>query len=206
MTGRAVSVSYALTNKAMPAVDLGDGRAVLDYATAALADERRLCPKVRVLALVHQAHGHSLLPDGNRDVVDRLLEQAAGLVDQVDDDHPWGNACRRTPGYIDVQRATCYVRLGDHRDALTLWERILGTAPQSARRDNGVFWARQARALAAMPEPERVVEIAAATAPIAEGTGSARLRQELKAIPARAGAWRHSGPGREPAEIIAGIN
>ncbi|MFI7048983.1 hypothetical protein [Streptosporangium sandarakinum] len=126
-------------------------------------------------------------------------------MDRVDDEHPWGNACRRTLGYIDVQRAIAYLRLGAYREAITLWDQILGTAPESARRDNGVFWARQASALAAVPEPERVVEIASATASIVEGTGSARLRQELKAIPRRATAWTSTVRGRELAEIISSL-
>lgn len=196
-------ISYALTNKAMLAVDLEDGRTVVDYAEAALANESKLCPKVRILALVHQAHGHSMLPVKSKNVVDRLLDQAADLVDHVDDEHPWGNACRRTLGYIDVQRATAYLRLGAYREAVALWEQILGAAPESARRDNGVFWARQASALAAVPEPERVVQIASATASIVTGTGSARLRQELKAIPRRATAWAGTTSGRELTEIIS---
>lgn len=196
-------VSYALTNKAMLAVDLEDGRTVVDYAEAALVDESKLCPKVRILALVHQAHGHSMLPVKNKNLVDRLLDQAADLVNRVDDEHPWGNACRRTVGYIDVQRATAYLRLGAYREAIALWDQILGTAPESARRDNGVFWARQASALAAIPEPERVVQIASATASIVDGTGSTRLRQELKAIPRRATAWADTASGRELAEIIS---
>ncbi|WP_326646566.1 hypothetical protein OG884_18235 [Streptosporangium sp. NBC_01755] len=196
-------ISYALTNKAMLAVDLEDGRTVVDYAEAAMADESKLCPKVRILALVHQAHGHSMLQVKSKDLVDRLLDQAADLVDRVDDEHPWGNACRRTLGYIDVQRATAYIRLGAYREAIALWDRILGTAPESARRDNGVFWARQAGALAAVPEPERVVQIASVTASIVDGTGSARLRQELKAIPRRATAWAGTAPGRELTEIIS---
>ena len=144
-----------------------------------------------------------MLPVKNKDLVDRLLDQAAGLVDQVDDEHPWGNACRRTPGYIDVQRATAYLRLGAYREAVALWDRILGTVPEAARRDNGVFWARQAGALASIPEPERVVQIASATAAIVEGTGSARLRQELRAIPRRATAWAGTAPGRELDEILS---
>jgi len=182
-------ISYALTNKAMLAIDLGDGRAVFDYATAALADEHRLCPKVRVLVLVHQAHGCTMLPSGDRDTVDRLLDRAADLVDQVDDDYLWGNACRRTGGYIDVQRATAYLRLGAYQAAADLWDRLLGEAPQSVRRDNAVFWTRWAGALAAVPEPERVVQIAAAAAPIVESTGSARLRRELPVQPLPPGEW-----------------
>ncbi|MGW4426627.1 hypothetical protein [Streptosporangium sp. NPDC004631] len=123
-------ISYALTNKAMLAVDLEDGRTVVDYAEAALANESKLCPKVRILALVHQAHGHSMLPVKSKNVVDRFLDQAADLVDHVDDEHPWGNACRRTLGYIDVQRATAYLRLGAYREAVALWEQILGAARQ----------------------------------------------------------------------------
>ncbi|MBA9001659.1 helix-turn-helix domain-containing protein [Thermomonospora cellulosilytica] len=198
-------ISYSLTNKAMLAIDLGDGRAVIDYATAAMVDEQRLCSKVRVLALVHQAHGHSLLPGCDRADVDRLLDSAADLIEQVDDEYPWGNACHRTRNYIDVQRATAYVRLGVYREAADLWEQILGAAPGSARRDDGVFWARQASALAALSEPERVIEIAASTAPIVNGTGSARLRRELKALPTQAERWRESRHGRELVEIISGI-
>uniref|UniRef100_UPI0037C80C85 hypothetical protein n=1 Tax=Lysinibacillus fusiformis TaxID=28031 RepID=UPI0037C80C85 len=84
-------ISYALTNKAMLAIDMGDGRTVVDYAEAALNDESKLCPKVRILALVHQAHGQSMMPTKNKELVDRLLDRAAELVDQVDDEHPWGN-------------------------------------------------------------------------------------------------------------------
>jgi hypothetical protein len=198
-------ISYALTNKAMLALDTEDGHAVVDYTAAALADESRLSPKVRVLALVHQAHGQSMLPGSNRSAVDRPLDRAAGLVDHVDDEHAWGNACRRTREYIDVQRATAYVRLGAHRAAVDLWDRVLGSVPESARRDNGVFWARQARALAALPEPERVVQIVSATAAVVNDTGSARLRHELTAIPAEARAWRDTAAGRQLTEIIADV-
>ncbi|GAB3279988.1 hypothetical protein GCM10027589_06790 [Actinocorallia lasiicapitis] len=198
-------ISYALTNKAMLAVDLGDGRAIVDYAEAALADERKLCPKVRVLGLVHKAHGHSFLGRDHRAAVDQALDAAAGLIDQVDDEHPWGNSCRRTARYVDVQRATAYVRLGAHREAVDMWERILGSVPASARRDNGVFWTRQATALAAVPDPDRVVEIAASTATIVAETGSARLQRELMTLPTAAAGWKSTRAGRELGEIIAAI-
>jgi len=196
-------ISYTLTNKAMLGIDLGDGRAVVDYAEAALVDEQRLCPKALVLGLVHQAHGYSFL--GLRSQVDTALDRAAHLVDQVDDEYPWGNACRRTNGYIDIQRATAYVRLGEYREAVGLWEQILGSATESARRDNAVFWTRQATALAALSEPERVVEIATATAAVAFDTGSVRLRRELVALREQATGWARTNAGRELNEIIAGI-
>jgi hypothetical protein len=54
------------------------------------------------------AHGHSLT--GERAECDRILDGAARLAAQVDDEHVWGNACHRTPGWFEVQRATCYAR------------------------------------------------------------------------------------------------
>lgn len=205
-SGDAQLVSYALTNKAMMAVDLGDGSAVVDFTQAALAEPERLCAKVRVLALQHQAHGFAMLKD--RAQADRLLDEAEALTGQLDDDYPWGNACRRTPAYVQVQRATCYGRTGrpqDATDAAALWDEILGGMPEALRRDNAVFRARQAAALALLPEPERVTSIAAGAVGLVNSTGSARLRRELAAVGRQARGWAHTPAGRELGEIIASI-
>ncbi|XVQ10401.1 hypothetical protein ACQP1W_49165 [Spirillospora sp. CA-255316] len=204
-TGNPQLVSYALSNKAMHAIDLEDGGAVIDYAEAALAAEPRLAPKVRILALVHLGHGHAY--DGDREAADRAFDRAEALIDQIDDDYPWANACRRTPGYMDIQRATAYGRAGAHTDAAWLWDEILGDQPGDFRRDTGVFWARQAAALAggSNPAPERVVQIVSVAATACGETGSERLRNELAAVPRYAAAWTHSPHGRELAEIIASV-
>lgn len=199
-------VSYALTNKAMMAVDTGDGRAVIDFTRAALVGQAHLCAKVQVLALQHQAHGWAMLRD--RAQADRLLDQADALTGQVDDDYPWGNACRRTPRYVDVQRATCYGRTGrpqDTADAAALWARILGEMPDALRRDNAVFRTRYAAALAVVPDPEQVTAIAADAASLVRATGSARLRRELMTLPRKAARWADTAAGRELSEIIASI-
>lgn len=199
-------ISYALTNKAMLALDQDDGQAVVDFARAAAAGERHLSPKCRVLAIQHEAHGHAML--GDRDTADRLLDHASALTERVDDEHLWGNACRRTPHYVEVQRATCYGRTGrpqDAADAAGLWDQILDGMPGSARRDNAVFRARQAAALAVVPDPERAVAVAAEAASAVVPTGSARLRRELKAIPSRASAWAGTKAGRELRAVVASV-
>jgi hypothetical protein len=59
---------------------------------------------------------------------------------------PWGNAGRRTPAYLQVQRATCYGRTGrqeDAADAAALRDLILGAMPDAQRRDNAVFHVRR---------------------------------------------------------------
>jgi hypothetical protein len=68
--------------------------------------------KCRILALQHQAHGHAML--GDRAAADRLLDTASATTGRVDDGQ---NARRRTPHYVEVQRATCYGRTGDPRGA-----------------------------------------------------------------------------------------
>lgn len=199
-------VSYALTNKAMLALDQGDGRAVVDYAGAAIAPVRELSAKTRLMALQHQAQGHAML--GDRATADRLLDQAAMLVGRVDDEYPWGNSCRRTPHHAEVQRATCYGRTGraaDAADAASLWDQVMDSMPASARRDNAVFRARQSAALACIPDPDRAVQAAAEAASAVRATGSARLRREIRAIPRQAAAWAGTSAGRDLREIVASV-
>lgn len=205
-SGDAQLISYALTNKAMLALDQGDGRAVVDYAQAALAGQRSLSPKARVLALEHQAQGYALL--GDRPISERLLDQAAVLVGRIDDEYLWGNSCRRTPHHVEVQRATAYGRTGHSQDAAAaadLWEQIMDTMPESARRDNAVFRARQASVLARVPNPDRAVWAAKQAVGAVQATGSARLRRELKALPGHASGWAHTSAGRELRDIVASV-
>ncbi|AWL42785.1 MULTISPECIES: Twin-arginine translocation pathway signal [unclassified Streptomyces] len=194
-------IGYSLVNQAQVRTDLGDGRAVVDLCEAALEDADRLVPKVRIMAMQQQAHGASLT--GERRTVDQLLDLADQLLPQVDDDLPWGNACRRTPGYLEVQRATCYGRLGLGTEAGSLWAQVLAEVPETARRDRGVYMARQATAAAAAREPDRAVEIARTVATIAVETRSARMRRELATLERAMRPWHDAPVGRDLAEILA---
>jgi tetratricopeptide (TPR) repeat protein len=197
-------VSHALTNTGMLAADLGDASAVIDLAAAALANRRELVPKAQVLALQQGAHGYALAADRER--CDDMLDQAAGLIDDIgDDDRMWGNACR-TPRYVEIQRATCYGRLGLHADAVDLWDQIIPSMPTTSRRDVGVFLARQAGSLAAVSEAERATDLAEKAADILRHTNSARQRSELFAISGHMKAWANTGKAREMTEILASVD
>ncbi|WP_440104870.1 hypothetical protein [Streptosporangium sp. H16] len=195
-------ISHALTNKAMLAADLGDASIVIDLTAAALSNRSRLMPKTQVLALQQSAHGYALASDRAR--CDTLLDEAAALIDDIDDDRMWGNACR-TPNYVEIQRATCYGRLGLNVEAVALWEQILPSVPTTARRDIGVFLARQGAALAAVPEPERATEVAKKAIELLRQTGSVRQRAELVAMPNRMDAWVNTAKGREMTEMLASV-
>ena len=198
-------LGFALHNKAMLSADMRDGPGVMDLTGAALQQRARLCPKVQVLVLQQAAHGTSLAGGSDAaDASDRLLDDAAGLLDAVDDEYPWGGSCK-TPRYIDVQRATVYTRLGRTRDAEDLWGQIIPGIPVSSRRDLGVFRARQAQVLASAGEPEQAVAIAREVAPLIAQTGSARMRAELFALRRRMEPWNRQPPGRALDEVLSGI-
>ncbi|WP_051025412.1 helix-turn-helix domain-containing protein [Nocardia aobensis] len=204
--GNSDLVSYALSNMAMLALDHGDGRAVVDFARAARAAGHKLSPKVRVIALQHEAQGHAML--GDRATAERLLDDAVPLIDRIDDAHPWGNSCRRTPHHMEVQRATCYGRTGRRRDtmdAASLWDEIMDSMPESARRDNAVFRARQSAVLARVPDPDRAVWAAAEAVEAVRVTGSARLRGELKEVSTHARSWAHTSAGRELRALVESV-
>ncbi|MCY0956215.1 Twin-arginine translocation pathway signal [Streptomyces sp. H27-H5] len=195
-------VGYSLVNLAQVRTDLGDGHGVIDLCEAALDDDRIL-PKVKIMAMQQQAHGASLT--GDRTAVDRLIDTAGGLISRVDDDLPWGNACRRTPGYLEVQRATCYGRLRLGREAESLWSQVLAEIPATARRDRGVYLARHATAAAGAREPDQAVEIAREAAEIAAETGSARMLRELATLEQAMRPWHDAPVGRDLAEILAPV-
>ncbi|MER5930166.1 Twin-arginine translocation pathway signal [Streptomyces sp. NPDC002054] len=195
-------IGYSLVNLAQIRTDLGDGHGVIDLCEATLDDDR-IFPKVRVMAMQQQAHGASLT--GDRGAVDRLIDTADGLLSQVDDDLPWGNACRRTPGYLEVQRATCYGRLGLGREADFLWSQVLAAVPATARRDRGVYLARHATAVASAREPDHAVEIAREAATIAAETRSARMLRELTTLERAMRPWHDAPVGRDLSEILAPV-
>lgn len=193
-------IGYSLVNQAQVRTDLGDGHAVIDLCEAALDEPGQLVPKVRVMSLQQMAHGASLV--GDRTAVDRLIDKATRLVDRVDDELPWGNACRRTPAYLEVQRATCYGRLGLGAEAVSLWGQVLDVVPETARRDRGVYMARHAAAAAGAGDPDQALDIARTAVDIAVETGSARMRRELTTLQQAMQPWHDAPVGRGLAEVL----
>lgn len=199
-SGDAQLVSYALTNKAMLRVEVNDGVGAVDLAQAALAETGRLAPKVRIVGLMQAAQGHALV--GDRVSVDRSLDDASDLIDAVDDSWPWGNAFRRTPGYVDAQRATCYGYLGLAAESAQLWASVIDQQPASYRRDSGVYLARHARALLGAGEPYEATTKATQAVACFRETGSARMRLELAKLRDSAGRWASTSAGRDLVDVL----
>ncbi|ANW20482.1 Twin-arginine translocation pathway signal [Streptomyces clavuligerus] len=196
-------IGYSLVNQAQVRTDLKDGQAAVDLCEAALENADRLTPKVRVMAIQQCAHGASLM--GDRSAVDRLIDEADRILPRVDDDLPWGNACRRTPAYLEVQRATCYGQLGLGAEAMGLWNQVLAVVPQAARRDRGVYLARHATAAAVAGEPDQALEIARQVTVIAAETRSARMIRELSTLERVMRPWHDATIGRELIEVLTPV-
>jgi transcriptional regulator with XRE-family HTH domain/dienelactone hydrolase len=197
------AVACALVDRAMARTDQGMGAAVMDLCDSALMDAGHLSPELHVFALQQKAHGASII--GDRRQVDALLDAAGPFVDQVDVE-VWGVPCLRTPHYVEVNRATCYGRLGLAKEALGIWQQIIPAAPSTARRDVGVWVARQAALAASLREPEWTVELARQAVKVALETGSARVRRELAAANVTMAPWQAEPVGRDFAEVLAPIS
>ncbi|MFD3416405.1 helix-turn-helix domain-containing protein [Streptomyces decoyicus] len=201
MTGDADLIAYTLSHAGHLHADLGDGRSTVELCDAALSERGRLSARIQVTIKCQQAHGYALI--GERRTADRLLDAASLAVEHVDPTVPWGSAAARNARYFEVQRATCYGRLGLHHEAVRIWEQINVTMPATARRDTGVFLARQATSYASTGEPEHAVALARQSSAIARETGSARHRQELGVLRAAMQPWATTRVGRELDQAIA---
>lgn len=201
MVGDPDLIAYTLSNAAHLRADLRDGRGTIDLCAAALADRSKLSTRIQVNLMAQQAHGYALI--GDRPSVDRLLDKASVDVGQADPAVPWGTAARRNAFYFEVQRATCYGRMGRHAEARSIWDHVNATMPPAARRDTGVYLARQATAYAGTGEPEHAVVLARESAQIAVETRSARHRQELAVLRDAMTPWSNTTFGRELADALA---
>jgi hypothetical protein len=197
-------VAYTLSNMAHLRSDLGDGRAAVALCETALSHRRRLSDRIRVSVMQQQAHGASLL--GDRESVDRLLDTASKVVEHVDPSVPWATAARRNAYFFEVQRATCYGRMDLHREARAIWDDINSAMPPAARRDTGVYLARQAIAYARTGDPEQAVTLARTSAGIARETGSARHRRELETLRTSMERWDGDRLGAELDAALAPLS
>jgi hypothetical protein len=199
-TGDRNLLSYALANLAAVRVDAGDGPSGAELARAALADTT-LCRKAQRYALREAAHAHALT--GDRDGVDRALDQGADLLATGDDDtYPWGTAWQASPSYVEAQRATCYGRTGHASEAAGLWEHVLAHHPPDARRDQGVYLVRYASALLHSEGPSAALAPAAAGIECLRHTSSARMRCELVQLRNTVGHRRDTTAGRDLYDLL----
>jgi tetratricopeptide (TPR) repeat protein len=165
--GDEVMIAYTLARQADLAADRQNAAATVGLAQAAL--RRPIPARVRAVALQELASGHTMAGEevAAFRALDRALEEAAG-----GDEGP-GRYC--TPGYVEMQRAACWLRFGHFDQAIAAFERELARLPAVHRRDRGRYLARLSSAYAATGNRAQASAAAAEARDVARATGSKRI-------------------------------
>lgn len=174
-------LAWTLFRRSQQATTNRDPARVIGMAHAAHREGPALPPPMRAAITQQEAHGHAL--DGDARAAQRTLDKAhEWAVSDTAGDARAGHGSFCTAGYIELQRASCWLTLGQPRKAVELYDRVLPTLPAVYRRDRGIALGRFALASATAGEPERAAHLAGEALDIARSSGSARTENELRAV------------------------
>ncbi len=184
--------SYVLFRKSHQAASQVNAERTIGLARAAQRVPN-LTPTISALAAQQEAAGYAL--QRNPRAALAKFDEARELASQprTNDSASTLDTSYCTPAYIELQRANCWIDLGDPLRAVQLFEDEIAVLPQIYRNDRGVYLARLARAYSKAGEPEQGSEAATKALAIAAQTGSARTLGELAAV-SRAVESRRSVP------------
>ncbi|GAA2154623.1 hypothetical protein GCM10009760_53710 [Kitasatospora kazusensis] len=179
-TGDDLMTSYVLFRKSNQATARRNPQQAVSLARAAQRVPG-VTPRIRALAVQQEAQGHALMgnPKFAQTKFDEAHELAASPDEPEDDDALDTAYCTAT--YVEMQRANCWIELGDPQRAAEVFESELTVLPQVYRNDQGVYLSRLARAYATAGEPEQGAAAADRALSIVLDTESARAFGELSA-------------------------
>jgi transcriptional regulator with XRE-family HTH domain len=181
MRGDELMISYALMRKANIAVEDNNPGHSIGLADAALRVNTPLPPRMRAAALRVKANGAAIL--GDRTEFQRAIEEASELAELGARDADLDDPARYcTPSYVQMEEATCLVRLGEPEAALAIFEHGLKAWPMAQRRDRGLCLARMATAHAVNRDVDQALAVASEASAIAWETGSVRITRELERL------------------------
>ncbi|QDY77293.1 hypothetical protein [Streptomyces qinzhouensis] len=173
--------SYVLFRKSHQAAARASAAQAIGLARAAQRIPG-LSPDCMALAIQQEATGHAL--QGNPKAALMRFDEALALASlpRSRDASQGLDTSYCTPSYVEIQRANCWIELGEPWRAIQVLEGEITTLPQVYRNDRSVYLARLARAYVAADEPEQGSEQASVALAIAAQTGSARTLSELATV------------------------
>lgn len=178
--------SYVLYRKSHQAASQGSAQKAVALARAAQRLPG-LTPQITALAAQQEAQGYALMhnPRAALAKFDEAHELASTFAGAHADSKLDTSYC--TPAYVEIQRANCWIDLGEPMRAVELFEAELAALPRVYRNDRGVYLARLARAYAKAEEPESAADAATRALAIVRQTGSARTLTELDSVASAVG-------------------
>ncbi|MGH8905912.1 MAG: helix-turn-helix domain-containing protein [Egibacteraceae bacterium] len=185
--GNDVCFSSILTEKSNQAKGQGDADRAISLARAAQRAIDPLPPRTRAVAIQQEAQGYGLA--GDELTCHALFDTALELLAIAERDQDPGPGRWCTEAHIEIQRATCWLRLKRPQLAIDLFERQLAALPARYHRDRGVYLGRQGIAHAADRDPEQAVTVGYTALAIGRETGSARILAELHRLDASLTDW-----------------
>jgi tetratricopeptide (TPR) repeat protein len=185
--GNDVCVSLVLQEKSNLAKGQGDADRAISLAQAAQRTIGPLPPRTRAVAMQQEAQGHGLAEDEL--ACNNLFDGALELIALAEHDQDPGPGRWCTAAHVEIQRATCWLRLKRPQRAIDLFEHQLAALPARYYRDRGVYLSRQAIAHAANRDPEQAVAVGHKALAISRETGSARILTELHRLETSLADW-----------------
>jgi tetratricopeptide (TPR) repeat protein len=179
--------SYVLVKKSQQAESEGDVRLALTYARAAQSTDS-LTATVRAVALQQEANG--LAMQGEADDCRRKLDQALELSMRASEADEEGPARYCIPGFVEIARANCLLKMGRPRQAIDIFERELATLPRHHYRDRGVYLGQLALAHAMDGEAVPAVARGRQAHEVARATRSYRIVRELRKLRVKLERWQ----------------
>jgi tetratricopeptide (TPR) repeat protein len=175
-------VAWSLFRRSQQATTAGDAAQVAGLAAAAQRQADGMPAPARAAILQQRAHAYALDGDETscQKTIDKALALAAGPDDPGDASSGHGSFC--TPGYLEMQRGMCWLRLNRPTKAITAFDTAVRSMPAVYRRDHGVALSGQATALAAAGKPEQAALAASQALGIAQDSGSGRILNMVIAL------------------------
>jgi transcriptional regulator with XRE-family HTH domain len=174
-------VVWACYRESQLATDAGEAQRALSLAKAARRHEERLPRPTRAALCVQEASGHAMVADEPE--AQYLFDQAHDLAaSDTTGEARAGHGSFSTHEYIEMQRASCWLVLGDARRAVATYERSLPGLPPVYRRDRGVALSYLAQAHVAAGELEQAAVSARAALALARPAGLGRVMQGVEQV------------------------
>jgi hypothetical protein len=153
------------------------------YKQAARRNDEQLATPTRAAIRVQEAYGHAL--DGNERTSQDLLDQAhtCAASDTVGDAHE-GHGSYCTPAHIELQRAGCWLALGQPKKAIRLYEQALPDVPVVYQRDRAAALSQLAAAYLADGQFEEAASTTHAALPVARSSRAGRILKEVTGVSA----------------------
>lgn len=186
-------LSWSLFRRSQQAVASRNAVQVISLAQAAARTERELLPAMRAAIAQQEARGYAM--DGDERTAQTKLDEAhKWAATDTTGDARSGHGSFCTTSYIELQRADCWLTLGNPDRAIHLYETTIPLLPTVYRRDRGKALGRLASAYVAIDEPEQAARVASEALDIAESVGSARTLAEIHAVGEQLASDRQLAP------------